>query len=114
MNGLGQGNGLARLNLLLSMGKNLKQRQRLLRLLIGVYIHQDRAGLPILSNDDGLSVLLELIEHFRSVGLDEADGLDLAGKADDPPPGLNIVRIKSCRNSGENLIIVTIFDRMQE
>ncbi len=74
------------------MGEDLEQCQSLLRLLIGVHIHQDGSGFAILSDHDGFAVLLKLVKNFRRVRFDEADGFDLGRKPDDAPPEPNIVR----------------------
>ena len=56
-NGIRNRNRLPGFNLLPAVREDLQQRERLLGLLISMYIHQDGAGFAILRDHDRLAVL---------------------------------------------------------
>lgn len=91
-NGVGESKRLPGLNLLLGVRNDLEHCQGLLGLLIGMYIHEDGPGFPILGDHDGFAVLPELVQYLGRVRLDKTDGFDLGRKPDDAPPEPNIVR----------------------
>ena len=84
--------------------KDLQQRERFLRLLVGRDVLHHRPRLAVLRDDERLALLGELADQLRGVRLDVANGLN-------PRRifqwclrvGLNLVRIQSSRNPREHL-----------
>ena len=70
---------LSALNLLFSNSENLQERHCLLHLFVGVHVHQHRARLAVLCEDDRLALFCDAIKKFRSVSLQIAEGFDLCG-----------------------------------
>lgn len=70
---------MALLDIVVGEREDPQQRKRLLGLLIGNNVLNDRLGLAILGYDHGLADFAQFLNDLGGVGFEIADGLDAGG-----------------------------------